>query len=143
MSAPAIRAALAYFALVFAAGFALGVVRVGWAVGRFGERAAELAELPLMLAVSWLAAGWALGRFAVPARWVPRLAVGGLALALLVACELTIVLGVRGLSVGEYLGTRDPIAGSAYLLSLLAYASMPALRIFVDRAARADSPRPG
>ena len=44
-----IRGGLAYFALVFGAGFVIGVLRVAFLVPRFGERLAELAEMPLML----------------------------------------------------------------------------------------------
>jgi len=47
-----------YFALVFAAGFVFGTVRVWWLVPRFGVRLAELTELPLMLAVVFFAARW-------------------------------------------------------------------------------------
>ena len=46
-----IKAGLAYFALVFGAGFMLGVLRGEFLVPRFGERMAELGEMPLMLAV--------------------------------------------------------------------------------------------
>ena len=127
MSARVLRAGLTYFILVFAAGFALGVVRVGWAVGRFGERSAELAEAPLMLVVVFLAARWVVRRFGLPPAAGPRLGTGVLALALLLACELTIVLALRGLTLAQYVESRDPLAGTVYLLSLLLFALMPTL----------------
>jgi len=92
MSLRLLPAGITYFALVFAAGFALGVVRVGWLVARIGERNAELLEMPLMLVVVFLAARWVVRRFRLPQAAGPRLGAGILALALLLACELTVVL---------------------------------------------------
>ena len=40
------KAALLYFAVVFAAGFLLGTVRTLWIAPRLGTRVAELAETP-------------------------------------------------------------------------------------------------
>ena len=127
MSPRLLPAGITYFALVFAAGFALGVVRVGWLVGLVGERNAELLETPLMLAVVFLAARWVVKRFRLPPATGPRLAVGFMALALMLACELTVVLALRGLTLGEYLASRDPLAGGVYAVSLLLFALMPAL----------------
>lgn len=135
MSTPAIRAGLAYFSVVFATGFALGTLRVLWLVPRLGERLAELAETPLMLLVSLLAARWVVRRFAVPDASMPRLQVGLLALALLVCCELTVVLAIRGLTFTEYLETRDPVSGTVYLASLALFAVLPALVGREERAA--------
>lgn len=120
-----LAAGAAYFGLVFAAGFALGTLRVLVLVPRLGERAAELLEMPLMLAASWLAAGWVVGRFRLPAGARHRLPVGLVALALLVAGEILVVLEVREVSLGEYLAERDPVAGSVYLASLALFALMP------------------
>lgn len=53
-----IRSAAVYFGIVFGVGFLLGVVRVPLLVPRFGERAAELAEMP------WLRRGLAGARLA-------------------------------------------------------------------------------
>ncbi len=112
MSRGVLRAGFTYFILVFAAGFAFGVLRVGWAVERLGERNAELIEAPLMLLVVFLAARWVVARFRLPGAIAPRLGVGFLALALLLACELTVVLALRGMSLDEYLarGIRSPVA---------------------------------
>jgi hypothetical protein len=118
-------AALAYFAIVFAIGFALGTLRVLWLLPAFGERTAELAELPLMLIASALAARWTCARLRVPASRTARLAMGGVALLLLLGVEFTVVLALRGQTIAENLASRDPVSGAAYALSLLAFALWP------------------
>jgi hypothetical protein len=60
-----LKAAALYFTLVFGTGFVLGPVRVLWAVPRFGIRAAELMEAPLMLMAMVLAARWTVRRYAL------------------------------------------------------------------------------
>jgi hypothetical protein len=138
MSPRVLRAGLTYFLAVFAVGMLLGTIRVLWVVPRFGERAAELAETPIMLLVTVLAARWVVQRHEIPARLAQRLAVGALALALLLACELTVVLALRGLSLQQYLEGRDPLAGMAYVAALLFFAVAP---VFVGRAeAGSDGP---
>lgn len=113
-----------YFAMVFAVGFLLGVLRVLWLVPRLGERWAELLEAPLMLAAIVLSARLVVRRF--PAENAAAyLGSGLLALLLLVSVELTVVLGLRDLSLGQYLAERDPVAGSVYLVLLGVFAAMP------------------
>jgi hypothetical protein len=118
-------AALAYFTLVFLAGFFLGTVRVLLVVPALGERWAELLEMPLMVLVSLAAARWVVGRFRIPSRARDRLAVGCAALLLLLLAEVMVVVLVQRISLGEYFRGRDPIAGGAYALSLLLFALMP------------------
>src|SRR6185295_16425138 len=50
------RLALAYFASVFFIGFVLGVIRTLWIAPRLGEHVAELVEMPVMVAASFLVA---------------------------------------------------------------------------------------
>jgi hypothetical protein len=119
-----------YFALVFAAGFVLGPIRVLWAEPRFGPRVAELMEAPIMLVVIVLAARAVLRRLAVPSAPGPRLGMGGVALALLLGAELAVVLRLRGLTIAEYLASRDPVSGSVYVAMLGIFALMP---LFVAR----------
>jgi hypothetical protein len=121
----AIGAAFAYFAIVFAVGFALGALRVGWLVPALGARWAELLELPLMVAASAFAARWVCARLRVPPTPGPRLAMGALALAMLLAVEFTLVLALRGQTIAGNLASRDPVSGAAYALALLAYALLP------------------
>lgn len=122
-----VRAGTLYFAIVFGAGFALGTIRVLWLVPRLGERMAELAEMPLMLAVTVLAARWVARRFSMPYAIPARLAMGLVGLALLLAFEFTLVLGLRGLTVAEYFAMRDPVSGTVYSAMLAAFAVMPLL----------------
>ena len=116
-----------YFVLVFAAGFALGTARILWLAPLLGERTAELAEAPVMLAISALAARWLTRRPGEPLSRAGWLGAGFVALALLLAAELTVVLWLRGLTLRAYVAGRDPVAGSVYLLSLALFALMPLL----------------
>jgi hypothetical protein len=122
-----LKAGLTYFALTFAAGFVLGMIRTLWVVPRFGARTAELLEMPLMLAVTILAARWTVRHLRVPPAVSARLAVGLIALGLLLTAEFTLVLGLRGLTMAQYLASRDPVSGTVYLVMLVLFGLMPLL----------------
>ena len=122
-----LKASALYFATVFGAGFALGTVRVLLVVPRVGERTAELMEAPVMVAVSCLAARWIVRRFALPPAPSQRLAVGLIALVLMLAFEFGFVLQLRGLTIAEYFATRDRVSGTVYYLSLALFALFPLL----------------
>jgi hypothetical protein len=113
-----------YFAFVFGVGFLLGIARVLLLEPRLGERWAELAEMPLMLIAIVLAARFVVRRFPT-ARRGSYLVSGAVALLLLVLVELSVVLGIRGLGIGQYFAERDPIAGGVYALMLVVFAAMP------------------
>lgn len=83
--------AAAYVAIVFAAGFALGIFRVTLLAPWIGALAAVACELPLMVAASWLAAGWVLARWPLPGSGA-RLAMGAIAFALLMGLEAVLSL---------------------------------------------------
>jgi type IV secretory pathway TrbD component len=125
-----LKAGVIYFAFVFSAGFVLGTVRTLWVVPRVGTRLAELMEAPLMLVVTIVAARWTVRHLAIP--YVPsaRLGMGGIGLALLLVAEFGLVLWLRGISVREYLATRDPVSGAVYYVLLGVFAIMP---LFVAR----------
>ena len=120
-----LKAGVLYFALAFGAGFVLGTVRILWLLPQFGERTAELMEAPLMLIVIIASARWVVRRLALPSHTTSRLGMGMIALCLLLTVEFTIVLWLRGLSMGEYLAARDPVAGAVYFALLAVFALMP------------------
>jgi hypothetical protein len=122
-----LKPALIYFAIVFGAGFVLGPIRILWLVPRVGARTAELAETPVMILVMAASASWVMSRFAVPQAAATRLAIGAIALALVLLTEFTVVLRLRGLSMTEYFATRDPLSGTVYYLSLGLFALLPLL----------------
>jgi len=122
-----LKAGLLYFALVFGAGFVLGPIRVIWVVPRLGTRTAELMEMPLMLAVTIVAARWVVRRLAVPSTPSSRFGMGSVALGLLLTAEFAVVTRLRGLSMSEYLATRDPVSGNVYFTLLGLVAVIPRL----------------
>lgn len=124
-----IRAGLTYFAIVLGTGFVLGVIRVPFLVPRIGERWAELAEMPIMATVIFLAAGFILRRF--PGIYSPgrSLAAGFIALALSVCAELGLAVALQSQTLAEFLKSRDKVSGSVYVALLLVFAVMPRLRL--------------
>jgi hypothetical protein len=132
--ATVLRAGALYFAIVFGAGFLLAFIRIPLLVPRFGERIAELLEMPVMVAVIFIASRHVVRRFGLTTR--AAIAAGLLALALIVTAELT-VAALTGRSVTD----RDPVAGGVYLAALLLYAALPWLHARrIVRPAFSDHP---
>jgi hypothetical protein len=118
---------LAYFGLVFGAGFVLGPIRILWLVPKVGVRAAELIEMPIMIALTVLAARWIVRRFNVPFSLGVRISIGLIALCFMVVAEIGFALALSGRSLSEYIAGRDPISGTAFLIALAAFAIMPSV----------------
>jgi thiol:disulfide interchange protein len=121
------KAGVLYFAIVFGAGFVLGTVRTLWLIPRVGTWIAELMEAPIMLVITFAAARWIVLRLASPARSSARLGIGAIALGLLLFAEFGLVLWLRGISIREYLATRDPVSGTVYYAMLGLFGLMPLL----------------
>lgn len=120
-----IKAGITYFALVFGAGFALGMIRVPFLVPRLGERVAELIEMPFMFVAIVVSARFIIRRFSLPANVLARLGAGFLALGLLVAAEVLLAVALQDRTLGEYVASRDPVSGIVYLAMLALFAVMP------------------
>ena len=119
------KPAVSYFFLVFLCGFVLGVVREVWMLQWLSQRNAELMEMPVILFVAWLSALYCVVRPSKKRRGSHFLLVGLLALILMLGFELTVVLGLRGLTFSAYVESRDVVSGGAYVLSLMLYMLMP------------------
>jgi hypothetical protein len=120
-----IRAAL-YCLLVFAAGFVLGAVRTLWVAPWTGPLVAVALELPLMLAVSWMA--WSFVARRLPVRTVAQgAATGALAFGLLMAAETLLGLALgRGLA--AQLAALATPAGLLGLYGQAVFALLPVIR---------------
>jgi hypothetical protein len=119
------KPAALYFAIVLGTGFVLGTLRVPFLVPRFGERYAELLEMPIMFVVIVVAARYVVQRFDLPVKLSVRLQVGFAALAMSVLAELLLAAALQGRSVVQYIAGRDKVSGSVYLGILLLFAVMP------------------
>ena len=119
------KAGVLYFTLVFGAGFVLGPIRILWVVPRLGTRIAELIEAPIMFVVIVFAARWIVQRLAVPYTLSIRLGMGCIALVLLLVAEFTLVMWLRGLTISDYLSSRDPVSGTVNYVVLVVFAIMP------------------
>lgn len=120
-----IKPAVSYFFWVFLCGFVLGVVREVWMLQWLSQRNAELMEMPVILFVAWLSALYCVVRPSKKRRGSHFLLVGLLALILMLGFELTVVLGLRGLTFSAYVESRDVVSGGVYVLSLMLFMLMP------------------
>lgn len=122
-------AGVLYFVAVFAIGFVLGTLRVLVLLPRMGELAALAVEQPMMLMLSWAIAGVLIRWCDVPARAGARLAMGGIALPLLLLAEAALgVLGFRQ-NLSQHLGHYLTPAGALGLAGQGAFGLIPWLRL--------------
>jgi hypothetical protein len=109
-----LKAGVAYFGIVFAAGFVLGTLRILVVAPAIGTTAAVLVELPVMLAISWIACRRMIRRFSVSDDWAVRLVMGAVAFALLMVAEWVLGIAAFGRTVAEQIaayGTPDGMIG--------------------------------
>jgi hypothetical protein len=134
-----LRAGVAYWLAVFAAGFALGVARTLFVVPHVGPLVAVAIELPIILSIAW----WICARIL---RWAAldrrgAIAMGAVAFLLLMLAELTLSVQLFGRTVTGHLALyADP----AHLLGLagqVAFALFPWLQSDADPARAAPAAR--
>ncbi|MBI1250661.1 MAG: hypothetical protein GC189_04230 [Alphaproteobacteria bacterium] len=99
----AIKAGVIYCALIYALGFAMGVLRHYGLAPALGERVAVIIEAPLMVLASWYVCGWALVRFVVPDGVAARALMGAVGFVCLMALEAFVSIVVMQRSVERHL----------------------------------------
>ncbi len=112
-----------YVALVFAAGFVLGVLRTLVLAPLLGELGAVLVELPVILTVAWLVCARILGRW--PQLPPAAAAMGGLAFLLLMLAETGLSTLLAGRSMAEHLALYAQLPHQVGLAGQLAFAVFP------------------
>jgi len=122
-----LKPAAAYFGLVFGTGFVLGAIRVPFLVPAFGDRIAELIEAPLMLVAIVLAARWVVRRPCAGCGPATLLAVGAIAAGLVLAADVAVGLGLRGMTLAQVFFDRDAVSGAVYYALIALFAAMPAI----------------
>lgn len=122
-------AGLAYFGVVFAAGFVLGTLRILVLMPRFGDGLAVGLELPIMLALSWFVCRWLIVRFDVPAMLVARLVMGTIAFAALMMAELGVSTLALGRSVSTHFHHYRELSAILGLAGQIAFAMFPIMQI--------------
>jgi hypothetical protein len=114
--------------VLLAAGTVLGTLRVLALAPRLGEGPALAIELPLMLAVAWLATGRLLRRLAVPPAPGARAAMSAATLLLLFAGEAALAAALSGSSPAAWVASLASPAAWPGLAAQVAAALMPFLR---------------
>ncbi len=120
-----LRAGIAYFGIVFAAGFVLGTLRVLVLAPALGATGAVAAELPVMLILAWIACRRLVAGFAVPETAAARAAMGGSAFMLLLAAETLLGALAFGRPVAAQIAELGTAHGALGLAGQIAFGLMP------------------
>jgi hypothetical protein len=126
-----LKAGVAYFAIVFAAGFVLGALRILVVAPAIGTTAALLIELPVMLAVSWIICRGLAARFSVSNDWTVRLAMGAVAFALLMAAELALGFAAFDRTVADQIAAYHTVDGLIGLIGQMFFGAFPLVQLWL------------
>ncbi|MGI9426364.1 MAG: hypothetical protein ACR2PA_24510 [Hyphomicrobiaceae bacterium] len=124
-----IFAGASYFAVVMAAGFVLGVIRILVLVPSVGESAAVAVELPVMLVFCWYVCGFLVRTFAVPRSAMPRLSMGILAFVLLMIAEVGLSVFLFERSLADHLRHVGSTPGLMGFAGQVAFALFPVVQM--------------
>jgi hypothetical protein len=124
-----IGAGFVYAGLVYAAGFALGAIRVVYVAPWIGTSTAIWIEIPLMLGISWVACGFVLRRSRATPTWGEPARMGAVAFGVLIAGEIAVGAFVFGRSPAEALAILVGAGNLPGLCTQILFALMPLVRL--------------
>jgi hypothetical protein len=130
----AVKAGIAYFAIVFAFGFLLGVIRTLVLIPTLGELIAVAIELPVILLASWMICRCVIAHLQVPPLLRHRLLVGVVAFNLLMMAELGLSMVLVGRSMPEHFALYETAPALLGLIAQIAFALFPVLQVSADSA---------
>lgn len=131
----AVRAGFAYFAVVFAAGFVLGTVRVLILAPAVGELTAVAIEAPVILAISWFVCAVLVARMAPPPTVADRAIMGASAFVFLITAEIVLTVTVFDGAARDVIEGWITTAGALGLAGQIAFALFPLVTPRGDGAA--------
>jgi len=120
-------AGAAYFVIVFAAAFALGVLRVTFIVPVVGSLQATLLELPFTLAASWIVCSWLVRIFGTRSLG-QAIGMGASAFALLMCAEAVGSILLFSRSLEDHVGSFLTTAGGLGLAGQIAFGLFPVIK---------------
>ena len=118
-------AGLVYFAIVYAAGFACGILRELLIVPRLGSLAGILIETPLMLAATVLAARWIVARGPAAYSLADLIWIGAVGFACLMLSEAVFSGLMRGWTITQWFGHFATTDGVISLVMFVLFGLMP------------------
>ncbi len=116
---------LVYFAITFAVGFLLGVVRQLFLAPALGDTAGLLIEAPLILVTAYYVARAVVRGLPVPSTTIDRLVVGGVGLSALLATEYAMAAVLRGWTLQQWLEALATRNGAISLAMFSVFAVIP------------------
>lgn len=119
-----LRAGLTYFAVIFVAAFAMGILRRVVIIPLTGPLIAVALEVPILLALAWLVAGRVLRHW--PLDLPGRGAMGAVAFVFLMLAELALS-SASGQTPGQFLATMATAPGALGLAGQVGFGVIPAL----------------
>jgi hypothetical protein len=121
----ALAGATVYLLILFALGFALGIVRVTQLIPRIGELAATLAEVPVMPTAAYFICRWSIRHWQVVHTPAVRWAMVGWFLLLLAVFETVLGMMLFGQTMEEVAAALATPAGMLGLTAQIIAALLP------------------
>jgi hypothetical protein len=129
----AIKTGFIYFLIMFAVGFALGVVRVLLVVPHVGELYAVLLEVPLMVFISWQVSRWVLRRYFKGNDLQNYLIIGVSALLFLIIVEYLLAVTVFHRSTSEFILGLQSLPGAIGLTGQIIFGAIPVMQKYFNK----------